>query len=137
MRFRGRTLVTDTSSITWEQRTRVARNLTLSYAYTFERNHTFDTTPALPDDPIGPFDITINIARLTAAAAWDTRDDPVDTTRGSLLSRRASSMRPRASGRTSASCASSCRRITSVRGGRWCSPRRRASASVSPLGGQD
>ena len=80
------TLITDTSSITWEQRTRLARNLTLSYAYTFERNHTFDTTPALPDDPIGALDITINIARLTIAAAWDTRDDPVDTTRGTLLS---------------------------------------------------
>ncbi len=80
------TLVTDTSSITWEQRSRVARNLTLSYAYTFERNHTFDTTPALPGDPVGPLNITINIARLTAAAAWDTRDDPVDTTRGTLVS---------------------------------------------------
>jgi outer membrane protein assembly factor BamA/autotransporter translocation and assembly factor TamB len=80
------TLVTDRSSITWEQRTRVARNLSLSYAYTFERNHTFDTTPAMVDDPIGALDITINIARLTAAAAWDTRDDPVDTTRGTLLS---------------------------------------------------
>jgi outer membrane protein assembly factor BamA/autotransporter translocation and assembly factor TamB len=80
------TLVTDRSSITWEQRVRVARNVTLSYAYSFERNHTFDTTPPPPDDPIGALDITINIARLTAAAAWDTRDDPVDTTRGTLLS---------------------------------------------------
>lgn len=80
------TLVTDRSSITWEQRTRIARNLSVSYAYTFERNHTFDTTPPPPDDPVGALDITINIARVTAAAAWDTRDDPVDTTRGTLLS---------------------------------------------------
>ena len=84
--FTAVTLVTDLSSITWEQRARVARNLSLSYAYKFERDHTFDTTPAQPDDPIGPFNITINIARLTAAAAWDTRDDPVDTTTGSLAS---------------------------------------------------
>jgi outer membrane protein assembly factor BamA len=80
------TLVTSTSSVTWEQRSRLARNLSLSYAYTFERNHTFDTTPPPPDDPIGALDITINIARLTAAAAWDTRDDPADTLRGTLLS---------------------------------------------------
>jgi outer membrane protein assembly factor BamA len=78
------TLVTDLSSITWEQRTRVRRTLSLSYAYTFERVHTFDT---MPSDPFAPeFDITINIARLTGAAAWDTRDDPVDTFRGSLVS---------------------------------------------------
>jgi outer membrane protein assembly factor BamA len=80
------TLVTDSSSITWEQRARLARTLSLSYAYTFERNHTFDTRPPPPDDPVGAFDVTINIARLTAATAWDTRDDPVDTTRGSLVS---------------------------------------------------
>ena len=59
-------------------------NLSVSYAYTFERNHTFDTEPPAPGLPV--FDIAINIARLTAAAAWDTRDDPVDTTRGSLVS---------------------------------------------------
>ena len=78
------TLVTDTSSITWEQRARIARQLSLSYAYTFERNHTFGTEPPAPGLPV--FDIVINIARLTAAVAWDTRDDPVDTIRGSLVS---------------------------------------------------
>jgi outer membrane protein assembly factor BamA len=67
-------LVTDVASITWEQRTRVARN------------HTFSTRPPHPGHPLGPLDITINIARLTAAGAWDTRDDPVDTVRGSLVS---------------------------------------------------
>ena len=92
------TLVTDRSSITWEQRTRVARNLACLYAYTFERNHTFDTRPPLPGDPIGPLDITINIARLTAAAAWDTRDDPVDTIRGSLAFLTVSRMRRRSVG---------------------------------------
>ena len=53
-RFAAATLVTDISSITWEQRTRVPAQLSLSYAYTFERNHTFDTKPPQPGDPIGP-----------------------------------------------------------------------------------
>ena len=35
------TLITDVSSITWEQRMRIAGQLSVSYAYTFERNHTF------------------------------------------------------------------------------------------------
>ena len=82
--FEAVTLVTNRTSVTWEQRTRVARNLSLSYAYTFERNHTFDTRTFDPDALA--FDITINIARLNAAAAWDTRDDPSDTTRGLLAS---------------------------------------------------
>ncbi len=82
--FQAVTLVTNRSSITWEQRTRVARSLSLSYAYTFERNHTFDTKP--PDRFTPAFDITINIARVNAAAAWDTRDDPSDATRGLLAS---------------------------------------------------
>jgi outer membrane protein assembly factor BamA len=82
--FTAVTLVTDRSRITWEQRARAAGNLSLSYAYTFERNHTFDTRPSDPNSPV--FDITINIARVNAAVAWDTRDDPVDTTRGSLAS---------------------------------------------------
>ena len=82
--FAAVTLVTDRSSVTWGQRARVASNLSLSYAYTFERNHTFDTKPFDPGSLA--FDITINIARLNAATAWDTRDDPVDTSRGSLAS---------------------------------------------------
>ena len=77
-------LVTDRSRITWEQRTRVARSLGLSYAYTFERNHTYATEPPSPGLPV--FDLTINIARLTAAIAWDTRDDPSDSTRGTFAS---------------------------------------------------
>jgi outer membrane protein assembly factor BamA/autotransporter translocation and assembly factor TamB len=82
--FEAVTLVTNRSSVTWEQRTRVARSLSLSYAYTFERNHTFDTRSTDPDALA--FDITINIARINAATAWDTRDDPSDTTRGLLAS---------------------------------------------------
>ena len=82
--FQAATLVTSRRRITWEQRARLAGSLSLSYAYTFERNHTFDTKP--PDPFVPAFDITINIARLSSAAAWDTRDDPSDTTRGLLAS---------------------------------------------------
>jgi len=82
--FATATLITDRSSLTWGQRARVASDLSLSYAYRFERNHTFDTRPADPDSFL--FDITINIARLNGAVAWDSRDDPGDPTRGSLAS---------------------------------------------------
>jgi outer membrane protein assembly factor BamA len=82
--FAAATLVTSRGGVSWEQRARTLRNrLNVSYTYRFERNHTFDTEPT-PGFPA--FDITINIARLTMAAAWDTRDDAADTTRGSLLS---------------------------------------------------
>ena len=75
--------VADTNSISVGQQTRVVEHLSLSFAYTFERNHTFVavTTPGVPT-----FDIRAAIARLTGAAAWDTRDDPVDARRGLLLS---------------------------------------------------
>ena len=84
--FTTTTLVTDVSSVSWEQRIRAARHLQLSYAYRFERNHTFDTSP--PVDPNAPsFDsIVLDIGRLNVIGAWDTRDDPGDTTRGMLLS---------------------------------------------------
>jgi outer membrane protein assembly factor BamA len=77
------TLVTSTSSIAWEQRMRVSPRLNLSYVYRFERNHTYDTEPPPGDIP---FDILIDVARITGSGAWDTRDDPADTTRGTLLS---------------------------------------------------
>ncbi len=82
--FQAVSLVTYRDSVTWEQRSRIARNLTLSYAYTFERNHTFDTDPNEGDEFV--FDITVNIARLNGAVAWDTRNDPTDTTRGVFAS---------------------------------------------------
>jgi translocation and assembly module TamA len=82
--FPSVTRLTERSSIAWEQRTRIARNLGLSYSYRFDRDHTFDTN-ADPDDPFA-FDITVNIARLTGSAAWDSRNDAYDAVRGSLLS---------------------------------------------------
>jgi len=82
--FEGVTLVTNRNSLSWEQRARLAGSLNLSYSYTFEQNRTFDTKPPGPFVPA--LDIRINIARLNAAAAWDTRDDPADSTRGLLAS---------------------------------------------------
>jgi len=39
------------------------------------------------DDPFNPtFDVTINIARLSSAAVFDTRDNPLETRRGWLVS---------------------------------------------------
>jgi outer membrane protein assembly factor BamA len=83
--FADATLITDRSGISWEQRFRFTPRLRLSYSYNFEKNHTFDTKPSL--DAFAPaFDITVNIARLTGTAAYDTRDNVSDTSRGWLLS---------------------------------------------------
>ena len=132
--FQAVSLVTHRDSMTWEQRARIARNLTLSYAYTFERNHTFDTNPNEGDE--FAFDITVNIARLNAALAWDTRDDPTDTTRG-LFASMTSELAPEAVG-------SDIRFIRQLQQGYYFRPWRGmvfASAAragvVVPLGGQD
>jgi len=80
----GTSLVTDQNSLAWEQRLRTASHFTLSYSYRFDRDHTVNTRI----DPITgiQFDITVNVARLIGNAAWDTRDDPLNATRGSLYS---------------------------------------------------
>jgi outer membrane protein assembly factor BamA len=75
--------VSDTTSVSWEQRTTVGRRLVLAYAYRFDRVHTFETRA--PDPNFPAFDITLKIARLTASAAWDSRDDPAAPTRGTLV----------------------------------------------------
>jgi outer membrane protein insertion porin family len=132
--FQAVSLVTYRDSVAWEQRSRIARNLTLSYAYTFERNHTFDTDPNEGDE--FAFDITVNIARLNGAVAWDTRDDPTDTTRG-LFASAASEFAPEAIG-------SDIRFIRQLQQAYYFRPWRGmvfASAAragvVVPLGGQD
>ncbi len=76
--------ITDKSEFTAEQRFRVGRRLQVAYSYNLQRNHSFDPN-ADPDDPAA-FDLTVSIARLTATALVDTRDDLVDATRGVLLS---------------------------------------------------
>lgn len=79
-----RPAVADKTDFTAEQRFRLRGRLQIAYSYNFERNHTFDVN-ANPDDP-SAFDITINIARLTATGIFDSRDDLVDATRGMLFS---------------------------------------------------
>jgi outer membrane protein assembly factor BamA len=76
--------ITDEAEFTAEQRFRAGRKLQLAYSYNFQRNHSFDPD-ADPADPFA-FDLTVNIARLTATALVDTRDDLGDATRGVLLS---------------------------------------------------
>ena len=44
------------------------------------------STPEVDRSPASTFDITVNVARLIGNAAWDTRDDPLNATRGSLYS---------------------------------------------------
>ena len=78
------TLITYQTGLSWEQRVRPARNLRVSYSYRFDRDHTFDTSPSL-DPTLPAFDITVNIARLSASVVHDTRNDPGDAARGSLL----------------------------------------------------
>jgi outer membrane protein assembly factor BamA len=77
-------LTTDRTGVALEQRFRLVPDLRLSVTYRFERDHTFDTGE--PDPIVGPRDITVRVARLNASAAFDTRNDPVDATRGMLLS---------------------------------------------------
>jgi outer membrane protein insertion porin family len=80
----GTTSVSNRNGVSWEQRVRTGGHLTLSYSYRFDRDHTFGTKV----DPITgtKFDLTVNVARLIGNAAWDTRDDPLNATRGSLFS---------------------------------------------------
>jgi len=80
----GTTLVTDQNSIAWQQQLKTAGSLTLTYGYQFNRDHTLNTRI----DPITgiPFDITVSVAQLIGSAAWDTRNNALDATRGSLYS---------------------------------------------------
>jgi len=70
--------------VSWEQRVRTAGHFTFSYSYRFDRDQHVDTRPASGSGL--DFDITSAFARLIGNAAWDTRDDPLNATRGSLYS---------------------------------------------------
>jgi outer membrane protein assembly factor BamA len=83
--FADATLVTNRSTISWEQRFRFDRHVRLSYSYRVERNRTFDTQPPL-DPTVPPFDVSVQIARLIGSGAYDTRDNPANASRGWLLS---------------------------------------------------
>jgi len=80
----GTTFVSNRNGVSWEQRMRTGGHWTLSYSYRFDRDHTFDTRPATGSGL--DFDITVNVARLIGNSAWDSRDDPLNATRGSLYS---------------------------------------------------
>jgi outer membrane protein assembly factor BamA/autotransporter translocation and assembly factor TamB len=77
-------VLSDASTVTAEQRINLHRTVQLLYSYSFERNHTFEEHP----DPTNPFayDLTVNIARLTTAAYYDTRNDLVNATQGLFTS---------------------------------------------------
>jgi outer membrane protein assembly factor BamA/autotransporter translocation and assembly factor TamB len=78
-------VLTDRGGVAWEQRARITPPIRLSYGYQFDRDHTFSTRPS--DDPLNPpFDVTVSVARLTGSAVFDTRNDPLESTRGWLVS---------------------------------------------------
>ncbi|ODS52884.1 MAG: hypothetical protein ABS36_15600 [Acidobacteria bacterium SCN 69-37] len=64
--------------LTFEQRMRPARTMSVSWGYTYGRTHEYLLTP----DPFTDFDEITYVARLTGTYAWDTRDDPSNATRG-------------------------------------------------------
>ena len=72
--------VEDLSDITAEQRFRPVRNMAVTYGYSFTRAHVFEIADAIPGLP--RLDFAADIARVTGALAWDTRDDPSNATRG-------------------------------------------------------
>jgi outer membrane translocation and assembly module TamA len=75
----ARPLLIDLTDFTAEQRVRPLRTVELAYGASFQRNHTFREPD--PDDPI-PFDVILNIARVTFTGLIDTRDDLVSPGRG-------------------------------------------------------
>jgi outer membrane protein insertion porin family len=71
--------VQDGSEVTAEQRFRPRPNMTVSYDYRYLRTRAFQLDPPEGEDP---FELLVNIARLTSTFAWDTRDDPFNARRG-------------------------------------------------------
>ena len=74
--------VTDRQGISVDQRWR-PKGFQIVYGYRFERNHTFDADPG--NDPL-PLDFVANLAKLSSAALFDRRDDPISPHRGSFSS---------------------------------------------------
>ncbi len=75
--------VRDGSELVAEQRFNPRSNMTVAYNYRFLRTHAFQLDLE-PGD--APFDLRVDVARLTGTAARDTRDDPFDTRRGWFVS---------------------------------------------------
>lgn len=77
--------VSDVTGVSFEQRWRRRRGVEFTYSYRYELNRTYDPNPPLsPEFP--PLDQTTTVARLSAAALFDRRDDPVNATRGTFTS---------------------------------------------------
>lgn len=76
--------VTDDVGVSVEQRWRRRRGLEVTYGYRFTRNHTYEANPD-PQD-FEPFNQVLNLGKLTSAALFDRRDDPVNSQRGTFSS---------------------------------------------------
>ncbi len=74
--------INDRQGVSVDQRWRV-RGLQIVYGYRFERIHTFDPEPG--NDPL-PLDVVQNLAKLSTAALFDRRDDPLSSRKGSFSS---------------------------------------------------
>jgi len=61
---------------------RLRRNNVFTFGYRIEKTHTFEKIP----HPIFPFDIRLRVAPLTSSFTRDTRDDPLDASRGRFTS---------------------------------------------------
>jgi outer membrane protein assembly factor BamA/autotransporter translocation and assembly factor TamB len=71
------------TGVAWEQQVRIRQHLRAAYSYRFERSR----TDLPPDEFLGPLPpVIISLGRLVASAAWDSRNDPSDTSRGTLVS---------------------------------------------------
>jgi outer membrane protein assembly complex protein YaeT len=72
--------IVDRGGFSLQQEAEFRNRFVLNYGYRFERNRTYEFGP----DPF--FDITLNVAPLTASLTRDLRDDVLDATRGSFTS---------------------------------------------------
>ena len=72
--------VTDTTTLTAEQRFRPNERLTLAYSANLDDTRTFDRHL----DPDFPFDVRARIARFDGSVLVDTRDNPFDATTGAF-----------------------------------------------------
>lgn len=74
--------ITDREGISADQRWRT-RGFQVVYGYRFERNHT--VIPSTSNDPF-PFNIVVNLAKLSGAVLLDRRDDPINSRKGTFSS---------------------------------------------------
>jgi len=85
MRFEGDVVsITDTASLSLEQRWRRRRGWEVTYGYRIETSHTYDPSPSALD--FFPLDERATVGQVTAAALIDRRDSPVNATRGTFSS---------------------------------------------------